>query len=441
MGAAAGGAQTVPGGAGTALARWTARRDTDGRCCAVGNLRIHLAAVRTRRAGLAGQLSGSGWWRSIRERCHEPGKPLLEGDPRIAIWENKAKQVQAQLDASQTFKNNMALAEAPGERRYNAANSPGAIAAAGARAGAEATERNKLTLVPSVQADGSTIMIPQADAVTAANNGKPIVSAQPGYVTQGQSNLLSKLNDGSAAYQERQVSSQRLDALSGLLENYQTGANSTAFNNAVADLRSLNISVPNSAMANPGAMQEFTKNAYANVLSSMREQGNKQYAAEVQGAVNSNPNPDLQPEANAAMIAQMQGTKRWYDQNYRDYSTWYHGNKGAADDADFQTGWADQHPLGAYVSAAEKDIAPVGCRRHRLTSWSTGRLTKPRMARGAGRPRLVSSCRSAALRRRPWAAETAEAAVRPPRRPLARVRPLMGNGTSTIRAGPASISW
>ena len=285
---------------------------------------------------------------------------FVEGDPRISIWQNRAKQVQDQLDSAQKFRNDLALAQARADDRYAAANSPGAIAAAGAKAGAEATERNKLSLVPSVQADGSTIMIPQSDAVAAANSGKPIVSAQPGYVTTGQGNLLAKLNDGSKAYQERQVASQRLDALSGLLESYQTGANSTAFNEAAANLRSLGITVPNSATLNPGAMQQFAKDGYAQVLTSMKEQGNKQYAAEVSAAVNSNPNPDLQPEANAAMIAQMQGTRRWYDQNYRDYSQWYHGNKGAADDADFQTSWADKHPLGAYVSAAGKDIAPIG---------------------------------------------------------------------------------
>ncbi len=281
-------------------------------------------------------------------------------DPRAKVWEARANQIQAQLVAAQGFKNNLALAQARADDRFNAANSPGAIAAAGAKAGAETTARNALSLVPSVQPDGSTIMIPQSDALASAQAGKPIVSAQSGYVTQGQANLQTKLSDGSKAYEERQVASQRLDALSSLLETYQTGANSTAFNTAAANARSIGITVPTSATLNTAAMQEFAKDGYANVLSTMREQGNKQYQAEVSAAINSNPNPDLQPEANAAMIAQMQGTKRWYDQNFRDYSQWYHGNKGASDDADFQTSWTDAHPLGAYVAAAGKDIAPAG---------------------------------------------------------------------------------
>ena len=280
--------------------------------------------------------------------------------PAAAGFQLRAKQVQDQLDTAQKLKNDLTLAAARANDRYNAMNSPDAIAAAGARTAAETGERNKLTLVPSVQPDGSTIMVRESDAVASADGGKPIVSAQPGYVTTGQGNLLTKLSDGSKAYQERQAASQRLDALSGLLENFQTGTNSTTFNEAVGDLRSLGIPVPNSATLNPGAMQEFTKNAYANVLSTMREQGNKQYQSEVAAAISSNPNPDLQPEANAAMIAQMKGIKSYYDENFRDYSGWYHGNKGAADDADFQTSWADKHPLGAYVNAAAKDIAPLG---------------------------------------------------------------------------------
>ncbi len=308
----------------------------------------------------AGYQDPGGGTRYVNDVLAKASQFATAGDPRAKVWEARANQIQAQLTAAQGFKNNMALAQARADDRYAAANSPGAIAAAGAKAGAETTARNALSLVPSVQPDGSTIMIPQSDALASAQSGKPIVSAQPGYVTQGQGNLLAKLTEGSKSYQERQVASQRLDALSSLLETYQTGANSTAFNEAAANAKSLGISIPTSATINPGAMQEFAKDGYANVLSSMKEQGNKQYAAEVSAAVNSNPNPELQPEANAAMIAQMQGTKRWYDQNFRDYSQWYHGNKGAADDADFQTSWTDAHPLGAYVSAAAKDIAPVG---------------------------------------------------------------------------------
>ena len=308
----------------------------------------------------AGYQDPGGGTRYVNDVLAKASQFATAGDPRAKVWEARANQIQAQLTAAQGFKNNLALAQARADDRYKAANSPGAIAAAGAKAGAETTARNDLSLVPSVQPDGSTIMIPQSDALASAKAGKPIVSSQPGYVTTGQGNLLTKLSDGSKAYQERQVASQRLDALSSLLETYQTGANSTAFNQAAANAKSLGISVPTSATINPGAMQEFTKDGYANVLSSMKEQGNKQYAAEVSAAVNSNPNPDLQPEANAAMIAQMQGTKRWYDQNFRDYSQWYHGNKGASDDADFQTSWTDKHPLGAYVAAAGKDIAPAG---------------------------------------------------------------------------------
>ena len=232
------------------------------------------------------------------------------------------------------------------------------LATTRAKARVEAQTDN--ALVPAAQPDGSVTMMPKRVALAQAAAGNGPMQSLPGYVTSGQQNLLTKLNDGSVAYASRQVSGERLDALSNLLSTYQTGANSTAFNNAAAKLRSIGIEVPQSAMVNPAAMQQFAKNAYANVLSSMQEQGNKQFVAEVTSAINSNPNTELQPDANAAMIAQMKGIQAYHDQNYRDYADWYGANKGASNDAQFQIQWAKQNPLAPYITAARKDIAPMG---------------------------------------------------------------------------------
>ena len=248
--------------------------------------------------------------------------------------------------------------------RVNARYTPEAIRGAGQLASAQENARaditNQNTLVPVAQPDGSVQMTTKANALQAAADGKPITQSLPGYITSGQQNLATKLADGTVAYQERQVSGERLDAISNLLSTYQTGANSTDFNNAVAKLKSFGIAVPNSATINPAAMQQFTKNAYANVLSNMKEQGNKQFVSEVQSAVNSNPNPDLQPEANAAMVAQMKGIQAYHNQNFQDYANWYDKNKGAPNDAQFQIGWAKANPVSTFISAAQKEIAPVG---------------------------------------------------------------------------------
>ena len=278
----------------------------------------------------------------------------------------EAKTIQDEIVASQKFQNDLALTNARANARAAALNSPEAIAAAGQRAGTESAARtnieNQNTLVPSTLPDGTVQMTTKAAALAAAQAGKPITSALPGFITSGQGNLLAKLNDGTAAYQERQTIAEPLDALAKLQESYQTGANSTEFNNAVAQLKSFGIIVPNSATLNSGAMQQFAKNAYTNVLASMRAQGNKQYAAEVQSAVNSNPNPDLQPEANAAMIAQMKGIQQYHDKNFEEFSNWYNdpNNKGATNDAQFQIGWAKAHPVQPFIDAARKEIAPLG---------------------------------------------------------------------------------
>ncbi|MDX7949563.1 hypothetical protein P7D22_00010 [Lichenihabitans sp. Uapishka_5] len=297
----------------------------------------------------------------------------LEG--RAKAYTVRAQQVQAQLEAAQKSQLDLQThnAELTPEQKnfgtmrdqYGFTGSPLDLENQQAQQKADARARASAQygLIETQQPDGTTIYVPRAQVLNGTAGGGsngPVVKSQPAYVTQGQSALLSKLNDGATSFQERQVAGERLDALGNLLSTFQTGANSDAFNNAAANLRSFGIDVPDTATTNPAAMQTFAKNAYASVLSAMREQGNKQFVAEVQSAINSNPNPNLQPAANQAMIAQIKGIQSYRDQNYRDYSDWYDGNKGASNDAKFQTDWAKANPLSRYVGDAKKEIAPLG---------------------------------------------------------------------------------
>ncbi|WP_158811072.1 hypothetical protein [Beijerinckia sp. L45] len=272
------------------------------------------------------------------------------------------EQKNARDPTAVAYEQNKAIttANARAGARFTPENIRGAGQLASAQANAKTDVENQNTLVPVAQPDGSIKMTTKANALQAAADGNPITQSLPGYITSGQQNLSTKLADGTSAYQERQVSGERLDAISSLLSAFQTGANSTDFNNAVAKLRSFGISVPNSATINPAAMQEFAKNAYANVLSNMKEQGNKQFVSEVQSAVNSNPNPDLQPEANAAMVAQMKGIQAYHNQNFQDFASWYDKNKGAPNDAQFQIGWAKTNPISPFIDSARKDIGVMG---------------------------------------------------------------------------------
>ena len=294
---------------------------------------------------------------------------------KAKVYMARAQQVQAQLENAQKAQLDLQThnAELTPEQKnfgtmrdqYGFTGSPLDLENQQAQQKADARARAtaQYGLVETQQPDGTTIYVPRAQVLNGTAGGGsngPVVKSQPAYVTQGQSALLSKLNDGATAFQERQVAGERLDALGNLLSTFQTGANSDAFNNAAANLRSFGIDVPDTATTNPAAMQTFAKNAYASVLSAMREQGNKQFVAEVQSAINSNPNPNLQPAANQAMIAQIKGIQSYRDQNYRDYSDWYDGNKGASNDAKFQTDWAKANPLSRYVGDAKKEIAPLG---------------------------------------------------------------------------------
>ena len=96
----------------------------------------------------AGYQDPGGGTRYVNDVLGKAQQFAAAGDPRAKIWEARANQIQTQLTAAQGFKNNLALAQARADDRYNAANSPGAIAAAGQRAGAETTARNALSSCP-----------------------------------------------------------------------------------------------------------------------------------------------------------------------------------------------------------------------------------------------------------------------------------------------------
>ena len=89
------------------------------------------------------------------------------------------------------------LAQQKAQARVDAQNSQTAITGAGQRAKATADANVSDELVPSVQQDGSTIMVTKSQALA---NAKPRAIPSParsqGYITQGQAALQTKLVDG-----------------------------------------------------------------------------------------------------------------------------------------------------------------------------------------------------------------------------------------------------
>jgi hypothetical protein len=317
------------------------------------------------------------------------------GDPRAAIFQKRAEEIQSQLDMTTKARLDLQTRNAeltPGQKDYQAAVAQGfqgtpldylntiATGKAGAREQARLqadTDPSRLSFAQSEAAaraagtaqgsapykfvstqptpGGPTVYTSEADLA-----GGNAVKDQPAVFGQKQEALGKLDGEMQGQYQQRQVAQERLDAMANLLETFQSGAGADAKAAAVAAVRAAGFNIPDSATANPAAVEQFSKNTTANVFSNAKDMGGRVLVSELEGLQKANANPNMQPASNAAILAQQKGLLNWEDQHYQDYSTWRQANPYATDASSFETAWAKAHPVGAYVAAAKKDIAPLG---------------------------------------------------------------------------------
>ena len=201
---------------------------------------------------------------------------------------------------------------------------------------------------------------PPGAGANALANANPAISKQPAFYAERQSQIAKNEDEMIQQMKARQLSKQRLQALQGIMQNFQPGAFAGEKANLVAGLRSAGIDVPDSATANPAAFQEFTKNATANVFNDVKAQGGHVLVSEIAGLTKANANPELQPAAAAAIIGQGLGVLNYEDQHTKDYFDWKHHNTNAYDTSTFEIPWMQSHPVGQFVSDATKGIAYKG---------------------------------------------------------------------------------
>lgn len=193
---------------------------------------------------------------------------------------------------------------------------------------------------------------PQALADAA---GKP-----PEYVPAIQKQMWEDQTKEGAKYNERQVVEQRLNAMVGVLQSLQTGTWATEKGDLIAGLKSAGIDVGTTDTANPEEVQKLIKYASANVMGQAAAAGNRLLVSELTTLTKANANPDLQPGANAAILAQAIGLAKRDDQYYQDYTDWHRAHKGAIDSSEFETGWNKANPPEKFVNDAEKSFGFKG---------------------------------------------------------------------------------
>lgn len=141
---------------------------------------------------------------------------------------------------------------------------------------------------------------------------------------------------------------QRMQSIGDVMQKYQTGAFSEPKADALAALRAAGFNVKDTDTANPAALQEFRKNSVGQIFDKVKEFGGQVKVAEITGLGKVVTDPDLQPEANQAIAAQIRGVIDWRKQMLGDYAKDYHGNK-VSDPATWKDDWIKAHPLGQFV--------------------------------------------------------------------------------------------
>ncbi len=171
---------------------------------------------------------------------------------------------------------------------------------------------------------------------------------------------LKQENEMVDQFKGRQIVRQRLDDLTDLLKNYQTGAWNDVKADLLAKTRALGFDIPDTATANAKAYQQFVKNQTANVFDQVKALGGRPLVAEIEGLVKANANPNLEPDANIALLGQAKGLLDYADKNYQDRMQWREENPQENDTSKFETQWAKENPIDKFVKEQKKSIPALG---------------------------------------------------------------------------------
>ena len=187
-----------------------------------------------------------------------------------------------------------------------------------------------------------------------------ILSKQPAWTEDRIKEMRKDERAMVDSFKQRQIAKERIDALTDSLRILQTGKFAEQKAEAVATLRSMGFDVPNAATANPAEFQKFIKNSTKNVFDEVKGLGGRILVSEIAGLTKANANPELQPEANAALLGQAKGLLDYEDRHFEDYSNWRKENPDAYDATDFERQWVKTNPLSKFAKEAEMRVGARG---------------------------------------------------------------------------------
>jgi hypothetical protein len=157
---------------------------------------------------------------------------------------------------------------------------------------------------------------------------------------------------------DNEVAIQRLSAMMDAMKQVQTGAYTTNLAHFKASLNAGGIHIADDMLPNAAEVQKILKNNFQAAIGTMKQTGNSRWTQrELQGAQDSMANPDLQPEANLSIGAQVIGTLKWENSKIDD---WAPAKRfGWRDPTDFERAWVGMNPLQPVIDQTKHDIGPL----------------------------------------------------------------------------------
>lgn len=233
------------------------------------------------------------------------------------------------------------------------------------KTGAESAAKSHYEMKEVTQPDSSKVLVPQSSLLAQSASGTPALAALPGYVTEGQNQLMKEEPAITSALQNRQQARQRLYSIGEIMQNYQTGKWAEPSADIVAHLKAAGIPITSTDTANPEAYEKFIKNQMKNVFSDVAAMGGQPRVAEIQGFKSAAAGPSLQPGSNTAILGQGLGILDSLDKHDNDYIKAKYGpggNPAMSSRLAFDQGWIGdpKNRLQNFIDAETKNLSYKG---------------------------------------------------------------------------------
>jgi hypothetical protein len=176
-----------------------------------------------------------------------------------------------------------------------------------------------------VDENGNTVKVP-LNQLVGPGSPPPMMSREASDIPERRSAGIKYDTALQESAKNRVIFKNRLEILRDISQKLESGAFTEAKAAIVAGAAGLGIPVSRDALNNTQLTQQWVKNATANVFAEAKDLGGRILVTEIEGLKRANASPDLQPAANAAIIANALGMIDYENKYFNEYNQWREKN-------------------------------------------------------------------------------------------------------------------